>query len=224
MSRKVVAGSVISLLLAATLLRAGEPWEEKPYTEWTKEDVEKVLADSPWAHEVWIRVQKSRGRPDRFRMTVDRTFTVQWASASTVREALVRQWQLEGHVSEEEAERYLSAPSTEYIVILRGYDLTDLAPPSLRQALFEKEAMNNIYIQPRQSKQRIEPLRVQFVRQGDRLVAAIVYFPREVDGKAVIGADEVTVTFQCLHFFTGLASITTSFELSKMVRDGKPDL
>lgn len=222
MNAKPILRSLLAVLLSATLLWAGDPWVEKPYTEWTEEDIEKVLEDSPWAHKVRMQVQK-RLESSELLMTVNRVFTVQWASSLTVRQALTRQWQLQGKANEKEGERFLSAPPPDYIVILRGYDLTDLAPASLQRALFEQEAMTNIYIQPRQSEQRIGPVRVQFVRESDRVVAAILYFPRQVDGKAILGADEVKVTFRCLHPLTGVASITTTFDLSKMVRDGQPD-
>ena len=208
-----------SLAAGPSFALAGDPWEEKPYTEWTEEDARKVLEDSPWAHTVWMRVEK--GPASDSWMTVDRVFTVQWASSLTVRQALLRRRQLQGHTNEKEAERFLSPLLGEYRVILRGHDLTDLV---LERAIFEQRR-NTIYIQPTQSNQMIGPTRMQFIRQGGRLVAANLYFPRQRDGKAVIGADEATVTFRCLPFSTGVASIiTTTFDLSKMVRDGKPDL
>ncbi len=46
--------SVIISLLGATLLWAGDPWKEKPYTEWTKKDVNKVLLKSPWVRKILI--------------------------------------------------------------------------------------------------------------------------------------------------------------------------
>lgn len=44
--------SVIISLLGATLLWAGDPWEGKPYTEWTEKDVKRVLQNSPWVRKV----------------------------------------------------------------------------------------------------------------------------------------------------------------------------
>lgn len=41
-------------LLGATLLWAGDPWKEKPYTEWTEKDVNKVLLKSPWVRKILI--------------------------------------------------------------------------------------------------------------------------------------------------------------------------
>lgn len=45
----------LALVCVATLLAwAGDPWKEKPYTEWNEKDVQKVLNDSPWARTVRV--------------------------------------------------------------------------------------------------------------------------------------------------------------------------
>ncbi len=36
-------------LCLATAALAGDFWKEKPYQQWTKEEVRRVLTDSPWA-------------------------------------------------------------------------------------------------------------------------------------------------------------------------------
>ncbi len=47
----------LALVCGATLLAwAGDPWKEKPYTEWNEKDVQKVLNDSPWARTVRVAV------------------------------------------------------------------------------------------------------------------------------------------------------------------------
>ena len=35
----------------AVVLLAAEPWKTKEYTQWTDEEISKVLSDSPWAKE-----------------------------------------------------------------------------------------------------------------------------------------------------------------------------
>ncbi len=52
MNSKPIVRTTLLVLLAASLLWAGEPWKEKPYTEWTGDDVKKILEDSPWAQKV----------------------------------------------------------------------------------------------------------------------------------------------------------------------------
>ncbi|MCL6480230.1 MAG: hypothetical protein K6U02_00750 [Firmicutes bacterium] len=47
----------LALVCVASLLAwAGDPWKEKPYTEWNEKDVQKVLNDSPWARTVRVAV------------------------------------------------------------------------------------------------------------------------------------------------------------------------
>ncbi len=52
MNSKPIVRTTLLVLLAASLLWAGEPWKEKPYTEWTEDEVKKILKDSPWAQKV----------------------------------------------------------------------------------------------------------------------------------------------------------------------------
>jgi hypothetical protein len=47
-----ITGSLLVSSLAAVMLWAGEPWKEKPSTEWTEKEVKKILGDSPWSRPV----------------------------------------------------------------------------------------------------------------------------------------------------------------------------
>jgi hypothetical protein len=44
-------------LVLAIPLTAGEFWDSKPYTQWTDDEVTRVLVDSPWAKDVFIRFE-----------------------------------------------------------------------------------------------------------------------------------------------------------------------
>lgn len=48
----------LSTLFAALpwTLEAGDPWQEKPYTEWTSADCRRILDDSPWARIIGVAV------------------------------------------------------------------------------------------------------------------------------------------------------------------------
>ena len=43
-------------LVAGVALVAADFWEEQSFTEWSDKDVQKMLADSPWAQQVRIAV------------------------------------------------------------------------------------------------------------------------------------------------------------------------
>jgi hypothetical protein len=44
----------LTLLAAAFSLFAADPWQSKPFTEWSDKDVQKILSGSPWARSVTI--------------------------------------------------------------------------------------------------------------------------------------------------------------------------
>ena len=56
MSRRLV-GTLGIWLLACAVLAAADFWEEKDYTSWSAEEVDEMLADSPWSREVSVVVR-----------------------------------------------------------------------------------------------------------------------------------------------------------------------
>jgi len=52
MQRVLIAVIVATLL--ATSLAAADFWQSKPFTEWTDKEVQKILAASPWVHQVTV--------------------------------------------------------------------------------------------------------------------------------------------------------------------------
>src|SRR5271155_3249580 len=46
----------------AVVLLAAEPWKTKEYTQWTDEEISKVLSDSPWAKEKTVSPQQTMQR------------------------------------------------------------------------------------------------------------------------------------------------------------------
>ncbi len=55
-------------LVSGTVLCAGDPWEDKPPSKWSSEDINKLLAKSPWVKGVTVRhpsaVELTRIEPD----------------------------------------------------------------------------------------------------------------------------------------------------------------
>ena len=106
-------------LLAWAVLAAADFWEDKVYTSWSEEEVERMLTDSPWSREVTVVVGGASGRtgepsvgavvnrerdpravpPGTYGVTrlpvIGResermTLTVSWRSALPVKQALAR--------------------------------------------------------------------------------------------------------------------------------------
>ena len=223
--------TALIILLGAGLLWAAEPWKEKPYTEWTQKDVEKIAQDSPWAHVVTVLGAGAPGESAIARSEVSGTaplsdassgpqggvkYLVQWASALTLRQARVRSAQLAGRENAEESAAILAVTPPYYILAVAGPNL------SAFDAMKEEGTKAATYLELKQSKKRISPDAVQFFRQGEWLTQVIIFFPREAEATPLIGPTESKVEFHCR---VGKSELEAGFDLRKMVtQDGKPDL
>ena len=58
--RCTLAGTVGTWLLAGAALTAADFWQEKDFTVWSAQQVEKMLTDSPWAKRVTVVVGSVR--------------------------------------------------------------------------------------------------------------------------------------------------------------------
>jgi len=98
MSRKYAAAIVAAFMFAAVAVSASDFWVSKDWKQWSKDDCEKLLSDSPWAH-TWrkgdgVGVDPSKAglgyaAGDQF------VFAIQLRSALPIRQAIVRQLQFQ---------------------------------------------------------------------------------------------------------------------------------
>jgi hypothetical protein len=88
--RCLLAAISIPLLSFLASVSAQSLWE-KPYEQWTKDDIIKIASDSPWAQVV----QTSPTTGDRIPLAYVPGVTVRLRSALPIRQALVRLKQLE---------------------------------------------------------------------------------------------------------------------------------
>ena len=153
---------------------------------------------------------------------------IRWFSARTIGEGLIRNWELQLedlHKSEEEGQQpadprrrgleqniqtmkaRLARPRTFYEVVVSPIYLSETNQLGL-------DAKS--YLEPRKSREKVHPAHIEF--QGPSVV---FYFPREVEGRPVIGPEEKKIRFE-----TRIRDrkLRTDFDLRKMTRDGKPDL
>ncbi len=89
-------------------------WEKKPYQKWSKDEVQKMLSDSPWAREVVLsnvtgstvnvatRGRVAQGANDQLGAQV--TYQVQIRTAKPMRQAVVRGAQLSPRYEQMDAE------------------------------------------------------------------------------------------------------------------------
>ena len=142
-------------------------------------------------------------------------FIVQWRSSLTMRQAVVRWAELAGRGNKEEAARFLSTPSEDYVLVLYGPEISQL--DDLSEAALQASA----YLQTESGMRKVSPTQVKLVREGTNLILAEFHFPRTNGGAAILGPGDRKVRFSCP---TASGAIEAKFDLRKMVRDGKPDL
>ena len=62
MRRSYVAPGITVLMLGCIALFGAESWRDKPSSEWTADEVTKILNDSPWAQQVKFQMGEGGGR------------------------------------------------------------------------------------------------------------------------------------------------------------------
>lgn len=255
MRRITMAG--LAVLIVATLAWATDAWK-KPYQQWDKKDVQKILSDSPWAKVVRVSASWASnnsemlppqqqpqgggqppsasgggggGRPGmgggggaasgppsggmqggggmQSSETPQAPFAVRWVSSQTMREALVRNAELNGQMSESQGQSQLGQQPPAYQIMITGPDMFPF------QQSTEEGVKNAAYLQVKKSKQKIQPEKVEFQKSpdGSKVSTVIIEFPKTVGGQPTIAPDAKGGEFS---ISLGKTKIQTSFDFSKM--------
>jgi len=202
----------MTLVFAAALAWAGQPWKDKRAEQWDKHDVDQILRKSPWAQVITVPysptadVESGKGAsihtsPDRVdgdmnpRTAYERTwrpdgiFVLRWESSRTIRRALYRQAVLKGTQKPRSAE---DSPQDDYELVM----VPDSTVPFPEAEPAQLAAIT--YIQARPSGRKINASRVEFQQDFDtgRVTAVEFYFPRlTTDDKPVLSASDETIEF-----------------------------
>ncbi len=223
MSNKGLFRSVLLLLpLVSSVVWAGQGWQKKPFTEWDFFEVEEVLTDSPWAQSLTVGGSSASFAAPGPSGTIVHTpevktpggtIVVRWFSAVTLRQACVRSNQLAEVVSEERAQQLLSW-QPEHFVIGVGLLGTGSDPfwDPVDQRLPEP---GKVFLELLSTKRQIAPVKYQ--RLGN---TELYSFPREEAGRPLLSLDK-KVKFS---IWLNNQQRSVTFDLSKMTREGKPDL
>jgi len=193
--RRTRAGTVGVWLLAGTALVAADFWEEKDFTTWSDQEVEKMLTDSPWAKQV--RSIVGGGRTE---------VTVAWSTALPIRQATVRQAIGLGTPIPPESQQELEMDPPVYVVTLSGL------PPTLRWLTTTVPAIEAETMLKRKDK---TPIAVESVRlfqnKQSQLISLVFRFPK---------TDVITVEDGEVELVTKLGTsggLKKKFKLSDMV-------
>ena len=238
-SNRLLLG-VCSLAVLSTAVRAADFWQTKPVHEWTREETQRFLRDSPWAHQVMVggslleagapgdaageragmgETSGAAGREQRDSVDVPISappgtpYIIEWTSAKIVRQAWSHVHAMQKQREEEDAE---PPASPLYVLSIGGPNLKAF------EELTEEQLQTASYLHPKHSKNKVQPVEVKIGKTQDGRIVAIQFaFPREMDGQPIVPEREKAVEFSCkLKNF----AIKTSFNLAKMMTAEGRDL
>jgi hypothetical protein len=235
---KGLCAFIAGLALIATA-QAGDFWKAKPVRDWTLQETQRFLRDSPWVHPVRVggslldaeppmgSSQTEQGRRESSgaeggtsttAVDVDRggpagkVYFVEWSSAKIVRQAGAHWSVLQGRGNEEAEPQ----PAAFYVVTVNGPDF------KVFDSIPDGELKSFAFLRLKRTNGKVGPMDVKIrkTREG-RVVGAQFAFPHEVNGQPTIPDQEKSVEFVCqAKDFT----LKTSFNLSKMTAGDGPDL
>jgi hypothetical protein len=207
--------AIFTVLLAAGLLEAREPWKEKPWTDWDEKDIAKVLENSPWVR--WPQTSTPSGKrsPEGVRWLATGALAVRWESSLTIRQAKARKALLDGRATQEQIDDYMASAPSDFVVAVLGpaaNGLLNLPREALRSAA---------YLQLQKGNKRWSSQEVKVLQQASGEPIVEFHFPREVDRTPLLDQSETKIGFIIK---SPPLEAQADFDLRKMVRDGKPDL
>lgn len=220
-------------VLAASAAMADDFWNS-PFDKWSREQVQRILRDSPWAQSQTFAVPlNSLDSGVTGEKELYYRFTVRFFSALPVREAYVRMARLMNNydqMAEDQRKEFdvrfqkaLTLDVSDRVIIAVDYPDTNdpNAARELRSAfeMATTEMMNQRVYLIGQKVGRVQ-IREYFPPSSDGTGAKFI-FPRSVNGQPVLGPQDKEIRFD----FTSPATnqhIFMTFKAQKMVFQGQP--
>lgn len=236
-----LAAFAVSLALSV----ASAQKKDKPWTQWSKKDAEKMLNDSPWAQtqtdtetsqRLYSRISDPNLSSDAItsgtnarlargaiNQPIDIRFRVRFFSARPIRQALVRLMELDHKSNAEVVTKlhgFAEMKSAGSIIVTVSFDSNDRAYfGSIMQALNSATTgmlSNNTYLERSDGKRVFLE---QYVPPGKDGFGARFIFPRQVDGPPFLNPDSGELRFQA-EYPMGL-QIDRRFKVADMMYDGQ---
>jgi hypothetical protein len=229
--RCTLAGTV-AVLLASAALTAADFWEEKDFTTWSPQQIDKMLTDSPWAKKATIvlgslqeggsgggfqsggagvgggggATRDSDAGGSEFQGVRRITVTVAWISALPVRQAIAR---LRAGVDAPILPDDKRLPEDEafYVLAVAGMP-TRVAQAGTLNEVLEKTALKS------KRKEPIKPADIRIVPESKQTVRVEFVFPKS----SAITLDDKEVEFVTK---IGAADIARKFALADMMVRGR---
>jgi hypothetical protein len=219
------------LLCGSLFIFAGQKdyWESKSYTEWSDQEVDKLLKDSPWTKSVLLNTGPERGLisggaggggdaemvSSGGSLPKGTTRLVVTWFARPIREAMARRLMLtDPAVSKDRIEKLLH-PNDQFLVLLvNGWTLG--WQPN-RSAAIERLKKETVLL--KKNKEKISLADVVLPQRRDDPL--YLRFEREIDGKQVLAAADQDVT---LMLRVGEDTYRLRFKLAEMLIRNKLEL
>ena len=219
-------------VLASVALTAADFWEEKEFSAWSNQQVEKILSDSPWARKVTVLTGRLRegarddgfqgggagfgggGGPARdgdageFQQIRRVTLTVAWTSALPFRQALVRRQVGPDAPIPPDLQRQLSEDEPFYMVAVAGLPIRMSARMGTIDEVRAKTSLTP------NGKERIAPAELRAAKDGDQFVRVEFLFPK---------TSAITLDDKEVEFVTTLTDVEVKrkFRLADMTIRGR---
>jgi hypothetical protein len=216
--RRYLAGILIVLGVAVLAVHAEDFWVKKDWKSWSKEDCRKMLEDSPWTRK-WSEAQVSMGAAlpsvsgtaqegAAGDTNLEVHYFVQDRSAIPVREAYIRQLQIDGKYDkmdeahkksfDEQADGYLNRVYDDVVLIHVEYG-SSVVPFARQLANYWKSIREdaipvNVFL-INQRGDHIPPIKFSSPKNGDYAFELI--FPRMKGGEPIVqdGDKEFSIEF-----------------------------
>ena len=242
MKFKVSLSAMLLVLLGSSVVWAGDPWKEKPYTEWTEKECRKLLQNSPWAKpyilgRVIIELANptqmegvERGRESAPRME----YHVRLLSALPIRQALVRLQQINADYDkmspaqrqafDQKAEILLNRQYHDIVVVLVDYgsntNMYDMEMARYLQQKTNDTLKGFVFLG---GGDKLAPLLGYAAGTGSARTFQLV-FPREHEGLPLLRPDSKSLQLEFLHpniRGQGEVRAVVTFKVKKMLVDGE---
>jgi hypothetical protein len=231
--RGVRSTLLIVALLAGDTVRADAPWSEKPYADWDRSDVRRILFDSPWVrHFTHVKRALEFEVPDQGPSGMElrgyhakeskedgaetAEFYIRWVSSRTLREASDRRIALLKPVPPNATETNPPKVLDDFEVALTGPNMSGF--DGVRETTLKSKCY--LWVSP---KRKIAPSGVEFAHSRTGIVRGVLFrFPRKTpDGEPLISTNDTRVMFI---EYGGGVEIRVTFNLKAMVDHSGLDL
>lgn len=221
---------IITFLVTALLSNIGAARQQtKPWTEWTKKDVEKMLNDSPWGQtqvetdtsEMTVSFGVQRQIDGSNNQAIDFKYHIRFFSAKPIREAFARNLLLNNpKIMPAQLENFVNGDYSESIVVAVMAESKDRRYTGIIDQTFNSSTSgtlkNKAYLELNNGKRLFL---TEYAPPTSDQTGAKLVFPRMVDGQPFITPETETVRFFA-DFGKGVV-IKWRFKVSGMMYNGK---